>query len=302
MATIHLIGVPIDLGAGRRGTDMGPSALRLTTLRSRLTALGHEVSDLGNVDVAIPESCDPGDPHQRYAEPIARACERLAERTRSSAAAGALPLVLGGDHSIAMGSISGVASHYATEGRSAGLIWVDAHGDMNTPESTLSGNVHGMPLAALLGHGPALLTEIGGLTPAVQPEHTVLIGIRELDAREKAIVRDSRVHAITMADIDRQGIGETAAEAVAVAGRGTAGIYLSLDMDALDPEIAPGVGTPVRGGLTYREAHLLMELAAESGRVIGMDIAEINPSLDRANATAVLAAGLALSAFGQRIL
>ncbi|MEE9277857.1 MAG: arginase [Dehalococcoidia bacterium] len=302
MASVHLIGVPIDLGAGRRGTDMGPSALRLTDLRGRLGALGHQVTDLGNVDVAIPESCDEGDPHQRFAAPIAEVCERLAERTRRSAEAGAIPLVLGGDHSLAMGSISGVAAALKTSGRALGAIWVDAHADMNTPASSPSGNVHGMPLAALLGKGPQPLAGIAGISPAIRPEHTVLLGIRDLDEREKAIVRKSGVTAITMTEIDRAGFGPMADRAVAVAGGGTAGIYVSFDMDAVDPGVAPGVGTPVPGGLSYRESHLLMEVVAETGSLLGMDVVEINPSLDTANATAELGTQLALSALGRRIL
>ena len=302
MATVHIIGVPIDLGAGRRGTDMGPSAMRLTGLRQRVEALGHAVSDLGNVDAAIPEMSDEGDPSQRFAGPIADVCERLAERTHRSAAAGAIPLVLGGDHSLAMGSISGVAQARRRDGQAAGVIWVDAHADRNTPQSSPSGNVHGMPLASLLGKGPDLLSGIGGINPAVRPEQTVLIGIRDLDEREKAIVRESGVTAITMTDVDRAGIGPMAEQAVAVAGAGGAGIYVSFDMDAADPEAAPGVGTPVRGGLSYRESHLLMELVAEAGRLIGLDVVEINPSLDRLSATAELGTQLALSALGRRIL
>lgn len=302
MAVIHVIGVPLDLGADRRGTDMGPSALRLTRLGERIAALGHDVHDLGNVDAAIPESCDPGDPAQRYAEPIARVCAALAERTWACAASAALPLVLGGDHSLAMGSVAGVAAAHAGKGHSIGMIWVDAHGDINTPEPSPSGNVHGMPLAALLGHGPPLLTGIAGAAPALRPESTVLLGIRDLDPREKEIVRESGVHAITMADVDRRGIGAVADEALAVAGRDTVGVYVSLDMDAIDPAIAPGVGTPVRGGLSYRESHLLMEEVAASHRLLGVDIVEINPSLDHANATAELGTELALSLFGSRIL
>ena len=302
MVTIHLIGVPLDLGASRRGTDMGPSALRLTGIRQRLAALGHDLHDLGNVAVSMAESCEEGDPRQRFAEPIAAACALLAARTAASAEEKAVPLVLGGDHSLAMGSISGVAAAYAARAARLGVIWVDAHADMNTPETSPSGNVHGMPLAALLGRGPELLTHLGGGSPSLQPQSTVLLGIRDLDAREKERVRASGVHAITMTDIDRYGIGTKIEEAISVARSGTAGIYLSLDMDGVDPVVAPGVGTPVRGGLSFRESHLLMELVAESGALVGMDIVEINPSLDQANATAELGAQLALSAFGRRIL
>ena len=303
MATIQIVGVPIDLGAGRRGTDMGPSALRLTGLVQRIAALHHNVRDLGSIDVAIPESCDEGDPRQRFLEPIAAVCDQVAARTRAVIEAGGIPLVLGGDHSLAMGSIAGTASAAAAAGCGpVGVIWVDAHADMNTPETSPSGNVHGMPLAALLGKGPDRLTQISGAAPALRPEHTVLFGIRDLDRREKEIVRASGVRAITMADIDRYGIGAKAEEAVRTAGEGTAGIYVSLDMDGVDPQIAPGVGTPVRGGLSYRESHLLMELIAETARLIGMDVVEINPALDQRNATAAFGADLVLSALGQRIL
>lgn len=302
MTTVNLIGVPLDLGAGRRGTDMGPSALRLTGLRDRLAALGHDVRDLGNVAVAIPEVCDEGDPSQRFVRCIADACIDLSARVQESVDAGAIPIVLGGDHSLAMGSINGLVSARPYAGRPVGLIWVDAHADMNTPASSPSGNVHGMPLAALLGNGPDILTAIGSAGPAVSPAHTVLIGIRDLDEREKAIVRESSVHAFTMSDIDRSGIGPAAAAAVEIASRDTAGIYVSLDMDGVDPGVAPGVGTPVPGGLSYRESHLLMEMVAETERLLGMDIVEINPSLDRVNTTAELGAQLALSALGRTIL
>ena len=307
MARIHLIGVPLDLGAGRRGPDMGPSALRLTRLAARLAELGHTVDDRGNVTVPIPESTPLGDPSMRYAEAIAAVCTELSAQTRECTAEGAVPLTLGGDHSVAMGSISGVAAALASRGP-LGCIWVDAHADMNTPQSSPSGNVHGMPLAALLGRGPALLTEIGRAPAALEqggsllPAHTVLFGIRDLDEREKTIVRESGVTAITMTEIDRTGIGPAVERAIGVATDGTAGLHVSLDMDAVDPRIAPGVGTPVPGGLSYRESHLLMELVHESGALAGMDVVETNPALDQANATAELGTQLALSALGRRIL
>ena len=244
---------------------MGPSALRITNLHERLAALGHEVYDLGNIEVAIPEACDVGEPRQRYAEPIARTCRQLADRTRACAAAGAVPLVLGGDHSVAMGSIGGVAAEHRSHERPIGVIWVDAHGDINTPDTSPSGNVHGMPLAALLGAGPEILTTIAGSPPVIQAQCTVLFGIHDLDRREKELVRASGVRAITMEEIDRRGIAAAAEEALAVATRETGGVYISLDMDGIDPQVAPGVGTPVQGGLTYRESHLLMETVAASG-------------------------------------
>ena len=309
MTRIHLIGVPLDLGAGRRGPDMGPSALRLTGLAARLTEMGHEVEDQGDIPVPIPERTPVGDPAMRYSGAIAEVCAQLSARTRACVEDGAIPLTLGGDHSAAMGSISGVSAALA-EG-TLGCIWVDAHADMNTPASSPSGNVHGMPLAALLGRGPALLTEIGRASPSnerasLSAAQTVLFGIRDLDDREKIIVRESGVTAITMTEIDQAGIGSAVERAIAVAAgglkRGTAGIYVSLDMDGMDPRIAPGVGTPVPGGLSYRESHLLMEMVHESGALVGMDIVETNPALDHANTTAELGAQLALSALGRRIL
>ena len=267
MSEVHLIGVPLDLGAGRRGPDMGPSALRLTGLSARLAELGHGVRDLGNVPVPIPEAAELGDPTMRYAAVIAAVCEQLAGHTRASATTGALPLTLGGDHSVAMGSVSGIAG--ALDGP-LGCIWVDAHADMNTPRSSPSGNVHGMPLAALLGNGPDLLTRIGGASPSLRAERVVLFGIRELDQREKRIVRESGVTAITMSEIDRTGIGAAVQRAIDAATSAGARLHISLDMDGVDPAIAPGVGTPVPGGLSYRETHLLMEMVFESGALVGL--------------------------------
>ncbi len=298
---VRVIGVPMDLGAGRRGTDMGPSALRVAGISERAAALGYSVQDVGEIAVEIPEACDEGSPSMRFAAAIARVCERLADLTHQAVDDGALPLVLGGDHSIAMGSISGVSAALAGQ-RALGLIYVDAHGDMNTPESSPSGNVHGMPLAALLGMGPDLLTGIGGVDPALAPERTVLLGIRDIDAREREIVHASGVTAISMEDIDRYGMAAMVDKALAVAGSDDAAVYVSLDLDALDPVAAPGVGTPVPGGLTYREAHLLMELIAETRTIAGLDLVEVNPTLDQANSTARVAVSLAMSALGRRIL
>ena len=298
---VDLIGVPLDLGAGRRGVDMGPSAFRLTGLAQRIAALGHEVADTGDVPVPIPEVRSPGDPRKRFVEEIAAACRALADRTAASVAGGRTPICLGGDHSLAAGSIAGVARALRRSGRDLAVLWVDAHADMNTPESSPSGNVHGMPLAACLGHGPAELTAIGG-GASVRAADVALIGIRNLDEREKEIVRRSGVRACTMSDIDRRGMAAILDETLAVLGRVSGGIHLSLDLDGLDPEVAPGVGTQVRGGLSYREAHLLCEMVADSGRLVSMDVAELNPSLDLRNRTGEVGAGLILSALGQRIL
>lgn len=299
--TVCVVGVPMDLGAGRRGTDMGPSALRVARICERIAGMGVTVRDAGELDVEIHETGDEGDHTMRFAETIASVCEQLAQVTREATADGAIPLVLGGDHSVAMGSVSGVSAALAGQ-RPLGMIYVDAHGDMNTPRSSPSGNVHGMSLAALLGMGPELLTDIGGVNPALAPERTVLMAIRDLDARERELVRTSGVTAITMQDIDRDGMATTVERALAVAGADDAALYVSVDLDALDPSVAPGVGTPVPGGLTYREAHLLMELIAESGQLAGVDLVEVNPTLDHLNATAEVAVDLVMSVLGQRIL
>jgi arginase len=302
MTPVHLIGVPLDLGAGRRGVDMGPSALRIAGIAQRIGAIGRDVFDKGDLPAPIPEAQPPADARKKYVTQIAQVCHRLHGEALASLQAGALPLMLGGDHSLAAGSVAASADRVREHaGRPLGLIWIDAHGDMNTPESTTSGNVHGMPLAALLGSEPNELAAIGG-SPSVLPSQTVLIGIRNLDDREKARIRDSGVHVFTMKDIDRVGMAEVAERALRLASDGTGGLHVSFDMDACDPGIAPGVGTPVRGGLSYREAHLLMELVADTGRLLALDLVEINPTLDVRNETAVLAAELASSALGQRIL
>ncbi|MBM3776999.1 MAG: arginase [Acidimicrobiia bacterium] len=300
---VHLIGAPLDLGAGRRGVDMGPSAMRIAGLADRLATLGLQVVDRGDLPVPIPESRRPEDPRKKYIRHIARVCRRLYERALRSHRQDALPLVLGGDHSVAAGSVAATAARVRERHRRPlGLIWVDAHGDINTPDTTTSGNVHGMPLAALLGSEPRELAGIGDVSPVVQASHTVLVGIRNLDEAEKARIRASGVRVFTMKDIDRDGIAQVASRALAMAGRGTGGVHVSFDLDACDPSIAPGVGTPVRGGLDYREAHMVMEMVAESGRLAGLDLVEVNPTLDVRNTTAELAVELALSALGKRIL
>jgi arginase len=303
MKPVHIIGVPLDLGGGRRGVDMGPSAFRIAGLGDQIAALGRAVVDKGNLPTPIRETQQPTDPRKKYIDEIAAVCRTLHDTALASLEAGALPLVLGGDHSLAAGSVTASAAWVrATTGKPLGLIWVDAHGDMNTPDTTSSGNVHGMPLAALLGREPAELASIGNLSPAVSPEHTVLVGIRNLDEREKDRIREAGVHVFTMKDIDRDGIAVVAGRALALASDGTGGIHVSFDLDVCDPAIAPGVGTPVKGGFDYREAHMLMEMVADTGRLVALDLVEVNPTLDMRNTTAEFATELALSALGKNIL
>ena len=302
MRPVHIIGVSLDLGGNRRGVDMGPSAFRIAGLGERLGSLGIQVIDGGDLVAPIPEIKSFGDPRKKYIREIVRLCERLYKASHAALEKGGLPLVLGGDHSLAAGSVAATADFARREGKPLGLIWVDAHGDMNTPSSSGSGNVHGMPLASLLGPEPAELSRIGGFSPKVLPEHTVLIGIRNLDDREKEIVRDSRVHVFTMKDIDRSGIAAVTERALAIAGDGTAGVHVSFDLDVCDPAIAPGVGTPVKGGFDYREAHMVMEIIADSGLLRALDLVEVNPILDDRNTTAILGVELALSALGQKII
>jgi arginase len=301
--TVHIIGVPLDLGGGRRGVDMGPSAFRVAGLGERIAALGYEVTDRGDVPVPVRETVAVLDHTKKYIDDIARVCRDLYSASLDALESGAMPLVLGGDHSLAAGSVAAVAAGAKrTRQQPIGLLWVDAHGDMNRPDTSPSGNVHGMPLAALLGSEPRELSHISGADPAVRPEHTVLIGVRNLDAREKELVRASGVHVFTMKDIDRLGIATVVEQAVALASAGTAGIHVSFDMDACDPTIAPGVGTPVKGGFDYREAHMVMEIVADSKRLTSFDLVEVNPTLDVRNQTAEFGTTLALSALGLSIL
>jgi arginase len=299
---VHIIGVSLDLGGNRRGVDMGPSAFRIAGLGERLSSLGVPIVDEGDLVAPIPETKSFGDPRKKYIREIARVCEKLYRTSLGALDKGGLPLVLGGDHSLAAGSVAATADFVRRQGKPLGLLWVDAHGDMNTPSSSGSGNVHGMPLASLLGPEPAELARIGGFTPKVRPEHTVLIGIRNLDATEKEIVRASGVHVFTMKDIDRLGIAVVTEQALAIAGDGTAGVHVSFDLDVCDPTIAPGVGTPVKGGLDYREAHMVMEIVADSGLLRALDLVEVNPILDDRNTTAILGAELGSSALGQKII
>jgi arginase len=302
MKPIHIIGVPLDLGGNRRGVDMGPSAFRIAGMGERIGSLGRTVQDKGDLPAPIAETQEARDEHKKYIREIARVCQKLHATALESLVEGALPIVLGGDHSLAVGSVAASAEWAKKRHKlPLGLIWVDAHGDMNTPATSPSGNVHGMPLAALLGHEPAELASIGA-SPTVLPQHTVLLGIRNLDDREKAPIRESGIHVFTMKDIDRDGIARVAERALALATSGTGGLHVSFDMDVCDPSIAPGVGTPVRGGLDYREAHMVMELVADTHALVALDLVEVNPTLDIRNATAEFGAELALSALGKRIL
>jgi len=303
MKTIHIIGVPLDLGGGRRGVDMGPSAFRIAGFGERIGALGYTVADKGDLPAPIPETQEQRDERKKYIRDIAKVCQKVYQTGLASLDEGAMPIVLGGDHSLGAGSVA-AAAEWAKKTRQLpiGLLWIDAHGDMNTPATSLSGNVHGMPLAALLGPEPAELAKIGTFSPKVLPAHTVLVGIRNLDDREKIAVRDSHVNVFTMKDIDRQGIASVVEQAVNLACNGTAGFHVSFDLDVCDPTIAPGVGTPVKGGLNYREAHMVMEIVADSGLLTSLDLVEVNPTLDVRNTTAQLGTELALSALGMKIL
>jgi arginase len=299
---VHIIGVPLDLGAGRRGVDMGPSAFRIAGIGDQIVGLGRTVVDKGDLPAPIPETQRPADKKKKYVGDIANVCLKLYETVLKSLEAGAIPVVLGGDHSLAAGSVAASADWLRrTASQPLGLIWVDAHGDMNTPQTSSSGNVHGMPLAALLGNEPAELASIGS-SPSVLPQHTVLLGIRNLDEQEKSRIRESGVHVFTMKDIDRDGIAKVAERALALASDGTGGIHVSFDMDVCDPAIAPGVGTAVKGGLDYREAHMVMEMVADSRRLVALDLVEVNPTLDIRNTTAEFGTELALSALGKGIL
>ncbi len=297
-----MIGVPLDFGASRRGVEMGPAALRIALMAESLRALGHEVTDVG--DIAVPQRATiPAEvAGQGFLPLIAHVCEQLADETAEAIARGEVPLVLGGDHSLVAGSLAGGARHFATRGEPVGCIYLDTHGDLHTPATSLTGNVHGMPLAHLLGHGDSRFRSIAGRTPALAARHLALVGIRDLDAPERAAVRDWGITCFTMRDIDELGLREVMRRAIAVATAESDRLWVSCDMDWVDPEAAPGVGTPVRGGATYREAQLAMELVSDSGKLVGLDIVETNPVLDERNRTAELAVQLAMSAFGHRII
>jgi len=295
---IRVIGAPMDLGADRRGVDIGASAIRYAGLNDQLRRLGYSVNDIGNIVIPQPESQPIGDPHVKYLEPIVHVSEDLADAVTAALQDGEFPLVLGGDHSIALGSITGVARVH----RDIGVIWIDAHGDFNTHETTPSGNIHGMILGALAGLGHPSLTGVGGWSPKINTRSIAIVGARDLDIREQELLREQQIHVFTMTEIDQHGMSSVMEQAVEVASQAIHGFHLSLDMDSLDPREAPGVGTPVRGGLTYREAHLAMEVIAASGQLVSMDAVEVNPILDRENATAQLAVELILSALGKKII
>jgi arginase len=293
---VSVIGAALDLGSGRRGVDMGPSAIRYAGLASRIAQLGHEVVDRGNVETAVAEATAVGDEQARFLPEIKATCERIARLVADDTRAGFMPVVLGGDHSVALGTLAGLREAHGL----GGAIWIDAHGDLNSPETSPSGNVHGMVLAAALGLAGELFQDGWGL-PALAPGRVALVGVRALDDGERAVLGDLDARVFTMSDVDRLGVERAVREAlVHVAGPGF--VHVSLDMDALDPDVAPGVGTPVRGGLSYREAHLALELVAESGLTSSLDVVEVNPVLDRENETGRLAVELVASALGARIL
>jgi arginase len=299
---IAIIGAPLDLGAGRRGVDMGPSAMRVANINKRVASLGYEVEDLGNVPVDQPESLPEGPRHAKYLPQIAATCLRLANIVERVADEGKAPLVMGGDHSIAIGTVAGMAHHFRKKKKRMGLLWIDAHADMNTPQTSPSGNVHGMPLACCIGLGPEELAKLLGFAPKVLPRNVALVGLRDVDILERPHVRGSGVRAFTMRDIDERGLRSVMVEAIGIVTDGTAGVHLSLDMDYVDPQYAPGVGTPVRGGATYREAHLAMEMICDSARMVSMEVVEVNPVIDEHNRTGDLAVELVTSGLGKRIL
>jgi arginase len=299
---VTLIGVPLDLGAGRRGVDMGPSAFRVAEIDRKVRELGYDVQDAGDLDVQIQETREPGDPRLKYLKEIREACEALRDRVGETLAAGRLPVVLGGDHSVAMGTIAGLARFHRERREKIGLIWFDAHADSNTADSSPSGNIHGMPLAVALGIGAPGLVNLSGACPMVDGSRAAAVGLRDVDGPERQNVRASGLGAFTMRDIDERGMRAVMDEAIKRAANGTAGIHVSFDLDAMDPDYAPGVGTPSPGGLSFREAHLAMEMLADTGKVISAELVEANPILDERNVTAKLGVELLCSLLGKKIL
>jgi arginase len=292
----------MDLGSGRRGVDMGPSAIRIAGLADRLRELGHEVVDEGDFVIKNMEELKVGDVRARYLAEIARAARLAAGKIERIMAKGHFPLVLGGDHSISVGTVSGIAAFARSRRKRVGLLWIDAHGDINTPDTSPSGNIHGMPVASLLGEGPDVLTGIAGPGPKLDPRNVALVGIRSLDEGEKVRLKRHGVQVHTMADVDRSGIHRIMKKALARVTDGTDYVHVSFDLDAVDPTVAPGVGTPVKGGLDYREAHLIMELLHDSGVMTSLEMVEVNPILDDRNASGAFAVELVQSAFGKKIL
>ena len=300
--SVTFIGVPLDLGAGRRGVDMGPSAFRVAEVHQRIRELGYLDEDGGDLEVSIPETSDPGNPRLKYLKEIRDTCGRLRDRVIGVLERGSVPVVLGGDHSIAMGSIAGVAAFQRQRKAKLGLVWFDAHADSNTAETTPSGNIHGMPLAVVLGLGAPELVNLAGACPMLDGSRAAVVGLRDVDPAERANVKASGIGAFTMRDVDERGMRGVMEEAIRRAGSGSAGIHVSFDLDVMDPEEAPGVGTPSPGGLSYREAHLAMEMLADTGKVVSVELVEANPILDHGNATARLGVELLASVLGKKIL
>ncbi len=299
---ISVIGFPMDLGSGRRGVDMGPSALRIADLENKLRNLGYTVEDLGDVFIEIMEKQEIGNPKLRYLKEVLKTSQTLAEIVEEELNKGNFPLCIGGDHSMALGTIAGIAAHCRKEKKSFGVIWIDAHADMNTDQTTPSGNIHGMPLAASMGLGDKSLVDFYGFSPKLKPENCALIGIRSVDETEKQNIKKLNPTVYTMSDIDKLGIHRVITKVLKQFRKQVDHIHVSFDVDSVDPSIAPGVGTPVKGGLDYREAHLLMETIAECGCMSSLEVAEVNPVLDIQNTSAVFAAELIASSMGQRIL
>jgi len=302
VTAIDLVGVPMDLGGSLRGVDMGPSACRQTGLGGRLRALGHAVTDTGNIDIPVADELPATPKNALYLSAITAVCRAVAVRTFDIVDQGHFPLVIGGDHALSMGSIAGAAAAYRVRGERVGLVWLDAHADLNTPDTSRTGNVHGMPLAHLLGEGAVELAGLCTGIPAIHASDVALVGVRDLDPPERERLRILGVRAFSMREIDERGLQGVMREAIDIASRNTSGIYVSCDLDWVDPVFAPGVGTPVQGGATYREAHLAMELLSDTRTLIGMDLAELNPAIDERSRTAQLGVELAASALGKRIL
>lgn len=299
---VQIIGVPIDLGANMRGANMAPSAVRIAELHHKIRVLGYDIFDIGDLEVPIRDTLGAEVAQAKYRPQIQKVCSNLAEQVYQAMHAERVPIVLGGDHCIAMGTVAGVSRYFKDKGEQLGLVWIDAHADLNTPQSSVTGNIHGMPLSVLIGNGHQDLLSIGGFSPKLRPENIALIGIRMLDGAEKDICRQSGIRYFTMREIDERGMAAVMKDALAVAGRGTSGIHLSFDLDGVDPMYAPGVSTPVTGGLSYREAHLALEMLAESGLLRSMEFVEMNPMTDTMHKTAQLTVELIQSALGKSIV